>query len=136
MVPAGDKRSDLPPHAAVNFNGDQNGAGGLILAERGGIVRRDRYGSSVNKRRPNVDLVVALISRRNLRPERDLLIVVGGVGIEFVVINADFVVGIAGGDCDLEIGGEEIGDGGVEGVNGDVLEDESGLSGPEDGPNE
>lgn len=66
----------------------------------------------------------------------DLLAVVGGVGVEAVVVDAELVVGVAGVDGDLEVDGEEAGDGGVEGVDGDVLEDEAGLVGLDDGPSE
>lgn len=34
----------------------------------------------------------------------------------------------------MKVGGEEVGYGGVEGVNGDVLKDELGLARAEDGP--
>lgn len=64
----------------------------------------------------------------------DLLVLVGDVGVEAVVVDSDVVVGVAGGEGHLEVGREEVGDGGVEGVDGDVLEDEGGLGGAEDGP--
>lgn len=77
---------------------------------------------------------MALVETRDDGPESDLLVAVNGVDAEVVVVDSDAAVGVAGGDSEKEIGGEETGDGGVEGVDSDVLEDESGLCGAEDGP--
>lgn len=77
---------------------------------------------------------MALIRGGQQRWEGDLLAVIGGVDVEFVVVNADFIVGVAGGESDLEIGGEEVWRGEVEGVNGGILEDEMWLRGSEDEP--
>ena len=69
-----------------------------------------------------------------MRAERDLLVVVNGIDIEPVVVDADLVVWVARREGDLEAGGEEVGGGDVEGVNGGVLEDEFWLCGLEYGP--
>lgn len=76
-----------------------------------------------------------LVRSRDPGPQCDLLVPVRGVDIHPVVVDPDVVVGVAGGDGDLERGGEEVrvrGD--VEGVEGGILEDEAGLVGVEDGP--
>lgn len=77
-----------------------------------------------------------LIAWRDASAEGDLLAVVGGVDVEAVVVYADLVVGVAGADGDLEARGEEVGDGGVEGIDGDVLEHELRLLRPQDGPDQ
>lgn len=75
---------------------------------------------------------MALIRGRKQIREGDLLAVVGGVDVEFVVVNADSLVRVSGRDGDLEGGGEESRDGEVEGVDGGVLEEEVRLGGAED----
>lgn len=77
-----------------------------------------------------------LVRRRDGGAERDLLVAVDGVDVELVVVDADPVVGVAGRDRDVDVGGQEVGHGGVEGVDGDVLEDEPGLVGPQDCPHQ
>ena len=64
---------------------------------------------------------MALVRRRDGRTVGDLLVAVVDIGVEPVVIDSDVVVGIAGGESDLEVGGEEVGDGGIEGIEGDVF---------------
>lgn len=60
----------------------------------------------------------------------DLLAPVGGKDVEFIVVNSDFAVGISRIYSDLEIGGEEIGNGSdVKSIDGGVLEDEAGFLG-------
>ena len=77
---------------------------------------------------------MALVRRRDGCTVGDLLVAVGDVGVQPVVVDSDIVVGIAGGESDLDVGGEEVGDGGVEGIEGDVLEDEGRFGWPENGP--
>ncbi|KAK8475530.1 hypothetical protein V6N11_028175 [Hibiscus sabdariffa] len=114
----------------------EDGAGGLFGAQSQGKVGRDRDHVAVNERRPNVDLLVTLVSGRECSAGCDLLVPVCGVDVEPVIVDADSVVGVPGRHRDLETGSEEIGDGGVEAVYGGVLEDEPGLVGTEDGPND
>ncbi|KAL8094948.1 hypothetical protein AgCh_036457 [Apium graveolens] len=50
--------------------------------------------------------------------------------MELIVVNADFAIRVLGGDCELKVGGEKSRVGGdVEGVEGGVLEDETGIFG-------
>lgn len=58
---------------------------------------------------------MALINRRNNGVVGDLLVVVGGVGVELVVVNTDPGVGIAGVDGNLDGGGDDVRGGDVEG---------------------
>lgn len=77
--------------------------------------------------------ISTLVEGRDAVGEGDLLGLVGGVDVEAVVEDADAVVGVAGGDGDLELGGEEVGGiGEVELEDGGVLEVELGLCGTED----
>lgn len=136
MVAAGDKRPDFPPDPAANSDVDHQRSGDLVLVERDAEVRRHRYGVSVQKRRPDGGVFVALVGRRQQRWEGYLLVVVGGVDVDSVVVNANPVVGVPGGEGDLDCGGEGVGGGEVEGEDGGVLEDEMRLGGAEDEPNE
>ena len=66
---------------------------------------------------------MALVRRRNRCSVSDLLALVADVDVKPVIVDADLVVGIPGSDGDLEVRGDEIGRCGVEGINGDVLEE-------------
>lgn len=134
LVPAGYDVPDLPPDPSFDFNQQQQSSGVPVLIQRRTDERSHWHGGAGDKRRPNVDVLVALVEARDDGPESDLLVPVDGVDAEVVVVDSDAAVGVARGDSEEEIGGEEAGDGGVEGVDGDVLEDESGLGGAEDGP--
>ena len=136
MVTPRDKRSDLPFDAAVNFNGELDGAVGLVLGEGEAVVGGDRDVVAVEKGGPDVDVLVALVDGRDDGVVGNLLAVVGGEGVEFVVVDADAGVGVAGEDGDLEGGGDDVGSGDVEGEDGGVLEEEPGLFGLEDGPHQ
>ena len=136
MVPTGDEGADLPPDPAVHLDEQKNRPGILVLPQSDGVVRSDGDVGAVDERRPDVDVLVALVYRRDERRERDLLRTVGRVDVEPVIVDADLVVRVSGGDGDLEAGGEDIGGGGVEVEDGDVLEDEAGLGGLEDGPHD
>lgn len=59
---------------------------------------------------------------------------VRSVDPQAVVVDADAGVGVAGGDGDLEGGGEGVGGCGVELVDGGVLEGEGGFGGAQDYP--
>ncbi|GLT90106.1 hypothetical protein SLE2022_080580 [Rubroshorea leprosula] len=124
MVPAGGKAPDLPPHSPVSFDQQRHAAAALFLIQQDGVEGSDGYVCAADKRRPDIDFVGALERRRDCSGEGDLLAVVGGVNVELVVVDAGSVVGIAGFDGDLKIGGEEVGSGGVEDGDSDVLEDE------------
>lgn len=127
MVSAGDEGTHLPADAAVELDDEQDGSRGLVLAEGDGVEGRDGDVGAVDEWRPDVDLLVALVRRRDGRTEGDLLAPVAGVHEEPVVVDPDLVVRVPGRHGDLEVGGEDVGDRGVEGVDGDVLEDEPGL---------
>lgn len=64
----------------------------------------------------------------------NLLTVVGGVDVEFIVVNADFIIWVAGKDGDLYARGEDVGSRDVEAENCGVLEDETWFLGLYDGP--
>ena len=135
MVAAGDEGADLESDATVDFDGQQDGADGLVLVESGAVVGRDRNGVTDDERRPDVDVVVALIVRLNDGTESDLLVPVDGVDIEAVVVDSDLVVRVPGGDGDLDTGGDKISGGDVEEEDGGVLDDEFGLCRLKNGPN-
>lgn len=136
MVAAGDERPDFPPDPAVYSDVHHHRPGDLVLVEGDAEVRRHRHGGAVQERRPDGGVLVALVGRRQQRGEGDLLAVVGGVDVDPVVVDPDPLVGVAGGEGDLEGGGEGVGGGEVEGEDGGVLEDETGLGGLEDEPDE
>lgn len=135
MVVTGDEGTDLESDATVEFNRQQDGAGGLILIQRSAVVRRDRNDVSDEKRRPDILIVVALVGRLNDGTESDLLVPVDGVDVEAVVVDSDLVVRILGGDGDLDAGGEEVSGGDIEDVDGGVLDDEFGLCRLKNRPN-
>lgn len=136
MITAGDEGSDLPLNAAVNFDGHFDGAVRLVLGEGEAVVGGDGDVVAVEKGGPDVDVLVALVDGGDDGVVGDLLVVVGGEGVEFVVVDADLGVGVAGVDGDLDGGGDDVGGGDVEGEDGGVLEDEAGLLGLEDGPDQ
>lgn len=136
MVTTGDKRTDFPTNPTVDLDDQKDRTGGLVLAQCDGVEGSDRDVGAVDERRPDVDLLMALVGRRYGRTERDLLVPVGWVDVEPVVVDSDLVVGVPGRYGDLEIGGEHVGYGGVEGVNGDVLEDETWLRWLQNRPDE
>jgi len=136
MIPTGSKTANFKFHPSVDLDHEHHRPGVLVLRHGDGVEGSDGDGVTLNERRPDVGFLVVLVCRREGGPEADLLASIGGVDVHFGVVDGDLVVRVAGGDGDLEDGGEEIWYGGVEGVNGDVLEDESGFSGTEDGPHE
>lgn len=136
LVPPGDEASHLPPDLAVDFDQEHQRSGVPVLVQRRTDEGRDRHGGSGDERGPNVDVLMALVEPRDDGSESDLLVPVDSVDVEVVVVDSDAAVGVASGDSEEEIGGEEAGDGGVEGVDGDVLKVESGLGGAEDGPDD
>lgn len=79
---------------------------------------------------------MALVGRWDTVPERDLLVVVGGEHGHPVVVHPDPAIPVAGRDGDADAGGQEVGDGGVEGVDGDVLQYKLGLAWSQDGPHQ
>lgn len=134
MVAAGDEGADLPLNAAVNFDGHFDAAVSLVLGEGEAVVGGDGDVVAVDKRRPDVDVFVALVDGVDDGVVGDLLVVVGAVDVELVVVDADLGVGVAGVDGDLDGGGDDVGGGDVEGEDGGVLEDEAGLLRLENGP--
>lgn len=78
---------------------------------------------------------MALISSGQRSAVGDLLVTISSIEVELIVVDTDFVIRITGRDGDLKAGGEEIGIGDVEDVNGGVLEDELRFSGTKNGPN-
>lgn len=136
VVLPGDEGADLPADAAIGLEDEVDGADGLVGGELDGVEGGDGDEVAVDEGGPDVDVLVALVGGGDAGPVGDLLAAVDGEDVEAVVVDADLVVGVAGGEGDLEVGGQEVGDGGVEGVDGDVLEDEAGLGGLKDGPHQ
>ncbi|CAH9068431.1 unnamed protein product [Cuscuta epithymum] len=136
MVMSGDDGPHPPLNSPYNPDGEQDGAVSPVQGQRVAVEGRNGDVAAVNKRRPNVDALVALVDRRDVGVESDLLVVVRGVGPEPVVVNADVAVGVPGDDGDLDGGGQDVGGGEVEVEDGGFLEHESGFRGLENGPNE
>lgn len=134
MITAGDEGANLPPHAAVDLDDQVDGAAGLVLGEGDAVVRSHRDGVAVDEGRPDVVILVALVDGGDDGVIGDLLVVVGGVDVHPVVVDADAGIGVAGVDGDLDGGGDDVGGGDVEVEDGGVLEGEAGLLGLEDGP--
>lgn len=122
----------LPPQLPFNLDDDQQEPRVLVLRQRLGQVGAHGDVGAVQKRGPDGVVVVVLVARWESAGDGDALVLVLGVGVEPVVVDADAVVGVAGGDGDLELGGEEVGLGEVELDDLGVLEVEPGLGGPED----
>lgn len=134
MVAAGDEGADLESDATGEFDRQEDGADGLVLVESGAVVGRDRDVVADEEGRPDVEVVVALVGRLNDGTESDLLVAVDGEDVEGVVEDSDLVVRVAGGDGDLDAGGEEVSGGDVEEEDGGVLDDEFGLGRLKNGP--
>lgn len=136
MVMTGCNRPYFPFHTAVNFKVEPNAAVLLVFGESRAVIGSNRYVIAHNKRRPDVDVFVALVYRRNLGVIRNLLVVVGGVNIHLVVIYAYVAIGITGVNGGLNRGGEDVRGGDIEDEDGGVLEDETGFFGLKNGPND
>lgn len=135
MVAAGDEGTDLESDATIEFDRQLDGADGLVLIQSGAVVRRDWNGVTDEERRPDVEIVVALVGRLNDGTESDLLVPVNGVDVEAVVVDADLVVRVPGGDGDLDTGGDKVSGGDIEDEDGGVLDDEFGLCRLKNRPN-
>ena len=127
MVVAGDPAADFPPHTAVDLDLQNQVPRLTVLAERVGEVRREGDVGAGEDRGPDVDVAVALVHGGERRGHRDLLVLVGGVHVETVVVDPDLVVWVAGGDGDLERGGEGARRGGGGGGVGEVELPERGV---------
>lgn len=102
MILAGNEGADFPSDPSINLEHQRDDPTRLILSQGQGIVRGHGDGVTVNVRRPNVDLLVALISGRKGGLVSDLLAMVSGVKVKLVVVNTDSVIRVSGGNCDLE----------------------------------
>lgn len=118
---------NLVPNSTIDLDIKEEESIGLVLLQRLAEERGDRDAESGEVRGPDVDVLVALVKGRDAIRERDLLRFVGGVDVEAVVVDADAVVGVLGGDGDLELRGEDVGLAEVELDDGGVLEVEFGL---------
>lgn len=103
MISAGDEGPDFPSDPSVDLDQELHGPTGLVLAERDGVVRCDGYLVAVYEGGPDVDVLVALVGGGDGGAEGDLLAPVGGVDVEPVVVDADLIVGVSGGEGDLEV---------------------------------
>ncbi|CAH9117784.1 unnamed protein product [Cuscuta europaea] len=136
MVVSGDDSPHPPLNSPYNPDGEQDGAVSPIQGKRVAVEGRNGDVVAVNKRRPNIDLLMTLVDRRDIGVESDLLAVVRSVGLEPVVVNADVAVGVPGDDGDLDVGGQDVGGGEVEAKDCGFLEHESGFGGLKNGPDE
>ncbi|RDX61727.1 hypothetical protein CR513_60021, partial [Mucuna pruriens] len=136
MVASRDPSADLPLDPSVDLYVDQDDAGGLVLLQRGEHEGRDGDGVGEEEGRPDGEVAVALVGVGEGGGEGDLLAPVGGIDVEFVVVDADAGVGVVGGEGGLHGEGEGVGGGRgeVEGVDAGVFECEPGFSWPEDHP--
>lgn len=134
MISSCSNSPNFPFDPPINLDHHSNRPGFLIFGKKGTIVGSNGDVGSVNKRRPNVRVFVALISIRDSCVICDLLAMVRGVNTEFIVVDADFVVRVSGPNGDLELGGEEVGRRDVEVEDCGVLEHETGFMGLENCP--
>lgn len=124
--------SHFPPQSPLHLNIDKKQASILLLRERLSQVSRDRDVRTVQKRGPNDGILMALVAGREAGGDGDSEVLVVGVDVETVVVDADAVVFVVGGEGDLQ-GGVEGGVGvELELGDGDVAKVESGLGGTED----
>jgi len=147
MVPSGDPSPHFPLHSAVDFDVDQHSSGGFVLLENLEHEGGDGNSVAVEEGGPDGCVAVSLVGGGQGGGEGDLLAAVGGVGVEFGVVDPDAVVGVEGGEGDLHGEGQSVGGGGggggdgaaggeVECVNGGILEEETGFGGAEDDPDD
>lgn len=120
---------------------EENKSSALVLGEGVGHVGGEKGASAGKVRRPDSDVAVALVAGWEGSGGGDALGVVEEEGVEAVVIHADAIVGVAGGESDLEDGGEDRGvagggEGEVELEEGGILEAECRLGGAESEPDD
>lgn len=135
MVPAGDEGPNSPFNTAIDLDNQPNRSIGFILAEGNAVVWRHGDITSVNEWRPDIDVLVALVHRRNDGVVGNLLVVVGGVYFHFLVVNADSGIRVSRVDGDLNAGGDDAGGRDVEAEYDGVLEGKMRFFGLENGPN-
>lgn len=108
VVTAGGVGADLKTDSSVNLDEEHHCSIGLVLGEGDAVERSHRDVDAGDERRPDVDVLVALVNGGYGGVVGDLLALVGGVGVELVVVDAELVVWVAGDDGDLDCGGEEV----------------------------
>ena len=133
---AGDEGPSLPADPPVDADGDEEVAGRLVLGERGGEVGRERDVGRGEEGRPDGGVVGRLEEGRQRGGHGDLHGAVLGVHVGAVVVDADAVVGVAGGERGLHGDGEVGGGADVDAHDAHVVEEEAGLGGAEDEPHD
>ncbi|TVU26802.1 hypothetical protein EJB05_29366, partial [Eragrostis curvula] len=124
VVVAGGPAADLPPDAAVDLDLHDQVPVGDVLGQCVGEVGRERDVGAGQHGRPDVDVAVALVHRRQRRAQRHLLVLVRRVDVQAVVVHAHAAVRVAGGDGHLQRRGEDAGDvGEVQLLESGVLEE-------------
>jgi hypothetical protein len=113
VVVAGDPGADLPADAAVDLDLQGEVPRRDVLGEGAGEVGRERHVGAGEHRRPDVDVAVALVHRRQRRGQRHLLVLVRRVRVQAVVVHAHAAVRVARGEGHLQRGGERAGGGGA-----------------------
>ena len=121
VVVTGGPATYLPPEPTVDLDVEEEESVGLVLGEGVAEIRGDGDEGAGEVRRPDVDVLMALVEAGDAVRRSDLLVLVGGVDVQTVVVDADAIVGVSGGDGDLDGGGEEIRSGEVEAENPSVL---------------
>jgi len=101
MVPSGDPSPHFPLDSAVDLDVDQHSSGGFVLLENLEHEGGDGNGGAVEEGGPDGGVTVALVGGGEGGGQGDLLAAIGGVGIEFGVVDADAVVGVEGGEGNL-----------------------------------
>jgi hypothetical protein len=149
VVVSGDEGAGLVADPAVDADGDEQVAGGLVLGDGDGEVGRELDVVAGEERGPDGEVRVALVHRRQRRRHGDAEALVLGVHVGAVVVDAHALVAVAGGEGGLHGDGEEgevAGGGGGAGVgttggdveadDGEVVEVEARLGGAEDEPDD
>lgn len=106
LVGAGDPRAHFPFEASINLDAEQHGSSVEILSQKLLQKRRNGDGVAVDQRRPDSDVAVALVGGRQGGGERDWLVAVRGVGVQFQVVNPNAAVRIPPRHRDLHCGCE------------------------------
>ncbi|CAA3021756.1 Hypothetical predicted protein [Olea europaea subsp. europaea] len=135
MVLVGDEGPNSPFNTSIDLDDQLNGSVGFVQAEGNAIVWCHGYTISINERRPDVEVLVSLVYRWNGSVVGDLQVVVGGVDVHFLVVNADSGIRVSRVDGDLNAGGDDAGGRDVEAEYDGVLEGKMRFFGLENGPN-
>uniref|UniRef100_A0A7C8YQM3 Uncharacterized protein n=1 Tax=Opuntia streptacantha TaxID=393608 RepID=A0A7C8YQM3_OPUST len=102
MVLTRDPSTHFPLYPPIDLDVHLDNPGVLILEERESEVRCHRDVVAVQKGRPDRDVLVTLVRGGYPGCVRHLLVMVRRVHIQPLVVDSDSLVGVAGGQGDLE----------------------------------